>query len=150
MRRILLTTEGSECSSDAIRQFVGLLGGGELEIAVLSVIPLASMPDDHPAASLHYQRQAEVAQEALDHALTDLSDAGYRACGEVRVGEPATTILEAAHARHTDLIVMGTHGRKGLSRLLQGSVAETVLHGAPCGVLIFPFDPQRHVAVATA
>ncbi|HEY9722468.1 MAG TPA: universal stress protein [Oscillatoriaceae cyanobacterium] len=142
MRRILIATEGSECSSDAIRRFIGLLGG-EIELVVLSVIPLANEPDDHPAAAVHYQRQAELAQEALDQALTELSRAGYKAFGEVRVGEPAGVILDAAQLGHTDLIVMGTHGRKGLARLLKGSVAETVLHEAPCGVLIYPFEPQR-------
>jgi nucleotide-binding universal stress UspA family protein len=51
-------------------------------------------------------------------------------------GDPATEILQVAQARLCDLIVMGTHGRTGLSRLLVGSVAETVLRHAPCPVLL--------------
>jgi nucleotide-binding universal stress UspA family protein len=51
-------------------------------------------------------------------------------------GDPATEILHTAGEIHADLIVMGTHGRTGLSRLLMGSVAEQVMRQAPCPVLI--------------
>jgi nucleotide-binding universal stress UspA family protein len=50
-------------------------------------------------------------------------------------GDPATAILRAARDNHCDLIVMGTHGRTGLRRLLMGSVAEQVVRKAPCLVL---------------
>lgn len=51
-------------------------------------------------------------------------------------GDPATEIVHAAREWPADVIVMGTHGRDGLSRLLQGSVAESVLRHAPCPVLV--------------
>jgi nucleotide-binding universal stress UspA family protein len=50
-------------------------------------------------------------------------------------GEPATQILEVARDCRCDLIVMGTHGRRGLNRLLMGSVAEQVMRKAPCPVV---------------
>jgi nucleotide-binding universal stress UspA family protein len=50
-------------------------------------------------------------------------------------GEPGEEIVRLAQERHCDLIVMGTHGRTGLSRLLMGSVAERVVRKAPCPVL---------------
>jgi nucleotide-binding universal stress UspA family protein len=50
-------------------------------------------------------------------------------------GEPGEEILRLAKERHCDLIVMGTHGRTGLGRLLMGSVAERVVRKAPCPVL---------------
>src|SRR5688500_15662252 len=52
--------------------------------------------------------------------------------GEVHLGYPATKIVETAAAAKCDLIVMGTHGRTGLSHLLVGSVAEKVIRLAPC------------------
>ena len=55
---------------------------------------------------------------------------------QVSDGDPATEILHMAHEMNCDLIVMGTHGRKGLSRLLMGSVAEEVLRKAQCPVLV--------------
>jgi nucleotide-binding universal stress UspA family protein len=51
-------------------------------------------------------------------------------------GDPAEAILRHAEATQADLVVMGTHGRTGLARLLMGSVAERVLRGAPCSVLV--------------
>src|SRR5262245_37856393 len=52
------------------------------------------------------------------------------------VGDPAEQILRRADEEGADLIVLGTHGRTGLARLLMGSVAETVLGGASCSVLV--------------
>jgi nucleotide-binding universal stress UspA family protein len=51
-------------------------------------------------------------------------------------GDPAEEIINYAAEASIDLIVMGTHGRTGLERLLMGSVAEKVLRGAPCSVLV--------------
>jgi universal stress protein A len=53
----------------------------------------------------------------------------------VEVGDPRDTIIAAADALRADLIVMGTHGRRGLSRVMMGSVAEDVIRHAPCPVL---------------
>jgi nucleotide-binding universal stress UspA family protein len=51
-------------------------------------------------------------------------------------GDPATEILRCARDAGADLIVMGTHGRTGIQRLLMGSVAEQVMRKAPCSVLV--------------
>lgn len=51
------------------------------------------------------------------------------------MGKPADVIAEVATRLHADLIVMVTHGRRGLARLVEGSVAEKVLRNAPCPVL---------------
>ncbi len=53
----------------------------------------------------------------------------------VRVGDPRDVIDAVATELHADLIIMGTHGRRGLSRLVLGSVAEAVVRSAPCSVL---------------
>jgi universal stress protein A len=52
-------------------------------------------------------------------------------------GDPSTAIAKLAEEEHADLIVMGTHGRTGLTRLLMGSVAEAVVRRAPCPVLTY-------------
>ncbi len=56
--------------------------------------------------------------------------------GTVEVGDPRDTIVGTAEAVKADLIVMGTHGRRGLSRVMMGSVAEDVVRHAPCPVLV--------------
>jgi nucleotide-binding universal stress UspA family protein len=64
-----------------------------------------------------------------------LPDAGVEVEYRVAEGEPATEIIRLARDVGANLIVMGTHGRTGLGRLLLGSVAEAVLRRAPCPVL---------------
>jgi nucleotide-binding universal stress UspA family protein len=54
------------------------------------------------------------------------------------VGDPAQIIISTASRRRVDAIVMSTHGRSGVSRLLMGSCTEKVLRGAPCPVLVIP------------
>ena len=53
----------------------------------------------------------------------------------LRAGEPADQIIRAARSEKADLIVMGTHGRRGLTRLFMGSVAQRVVGLAPCAVV---------------
>ena len=54
----------------------------------------------------------------------------------MKIGEPYNLIISAAKAKKADLIVMGSHGRRGLSRLLMGSVTERVIGHAKCAVLV--------------
>jgi len=54
---------------------------------------------------------------------------------KLMIGDPAEAIVQLAESDQVDLIVMGTHGRTGLTRLLMGSVAEAVVRRAPCPVL---------------
>jgi len=76
----------------------------------------------------------------------------------VRAGEPAPGIVAEAAEWGADLVVLGTHGRRGAARWLLGSVAETVLRTAPCSVLVvppmrMPYAPpsgRRHASVAPA
>jgi nucleotide-binding universal stress UspA family protein len=72
----------------------------------------------------------------LDEQLTedDRTELGGRAIVETS-DDPAATIIDYANAAAIDLIVMGTHGRTGISHLLDGSVAERVVRAAPCPVL---------------
>jgi nucleotide-binding universal stress UspA family protein len=69
----------------------------------------------------------------------------------VAKGRPAAAILAEAEARHCDLIALATHGRRGLSRLFLGSVADKVVRGATAPVLLFrPMAPVREDTCAAA
>jgi nucleotide-binding universal stress UspA family protein len=72
-------------------------------------------------------------QAALDKLAAPLREAGGTAM--VRVGDARDVIIQAAEEVHADLIIIGTHGRRGLSRALLGSVAESVVRSAPVPVL---------------
>jgi universal stress protein A len=58
-------------------------------------------------------------------------------------GDPASAIVKLAEDEQVDLIVMGTHGRTGLSRLLMGSVAESVVRRAPCPVVTYKTHAKK-------
>ena len=85
-----------------------------------------------------------------------LADAAARAEPDVPVsvagtgGDPAEEILRYASRQPVDLIVVGTHGRTGVSRLLLGSVAERVVRGAGCPVLVVPVPHASVVPAATS
>jgi nucleotide-binding universal stress UspA family protein len=81
---------------------------------------------------------------ALRHDLTEqlrtdageIASAGVPATSEMRIGNPVHEILDAATAFDAGLIVVGTHGRHGLTRLALGSVSRGIVHGAHCSVLV--------------
>jgi nucleotide-binding universal stress UspA family protein len=74
-------------------------------------------------------------QKQLDRVLARARKAGARARGLLLEGMPSSEITRAAKAQHAGVIVMGTHGRTGFSRLLLGSVAERVVGTAHCPVM---------------
>jgi nucleotide-binding universal stress UspA family protein len=84
----------------------------------------------------------EVLAEMAERQLEDLpiADEGLRTEKLIREGDPATMILDVACEMDADLIVLGTHGRRGLSRFFFGSVAEQVVRKADCPVLTVRSD----------
>lgn len=75
------------------------------------------------------------AKEQLRRCVPMIAGVRFGVFRHVLVGNPAVEIVEMAHERASDLVVMGTAGRSGLSHLLAGSVAERVVRTAPCPVL---------------
>jgi nucleotide-binding universal stress UspA family protein len=90
----------------------------------------------------------EYDRENLEKQLRRLqpSDPAVRVEHRLVAGDPVAEILRAAQEQSCDLIVMGTHGRTGLGRLLMGSVAEQVVRRAPCLVLTLKSPTAGQVA----
>ncbi len=76
------------------------------------------------------------AERRMRLCLESLEKEGLTATGEVLIGGPSHVIIEQAEALNADLLVMGTHGRTGITHLLIGSVAERVIRHAPCPVFV--------------
>jgi len=89
-------------------------------------------------------------KERLRHVGAERSDVRIEHCLEE--GDPVTEILRVAQESNVDLIVMGTHGRRGLRRLLMGSVAEQVVRKSMCPVLTVktPFPARSSVGRSVA
>jgi nucleotide-binding universal stress UspA family protein len=145
--KLLLATDGSECSVKAVYSVANRPWPAHSEIRILSVvqlvtpeIPSATAPlcSPYPTSLLEeIWKEARVrAQEAVADARKTLRAVGLKVCdcNATPVGEPREFILDEAKAWGADLIVLGSHGRHGLERLIMGSVAETVSIYAPCSV----------------
>jgi nucleotide-binding universal stress UspA family protein len=88
-----------------------------------------------PFAVEYEERMLADAQKKMSNLLEDNREKAPGCTGEVIVGDPVDTIVKTAKEKEADLIIIGTHGTKGLEKILLGSVAERVLKRAPCPVL---------------
>lgn len=89
--------------------------------------------------------ERERARRYLEGVQRKLARRNVRSEVLVRTGDPAAEILTCARARRAGLILMSTHGRRGIRRALMGSVAETVLRGATIPILLVPPQGRRRI-----
>jgi len=82
------------------------------------------------------QGQLKQARESVARIAEILRKAGFKAESRVAENEIRTEILNVAEDWHADVIVLGSHGEKGLKKFLMGSVAESIAHHAHCSVQI--------------
>ena len=136
-KRILVATDFSRCSQAALDYAVDLAKAthGEVTLLHVSGVPGYVLPDGSvfllDAASVDKIEASIQGQLALEKRRT-----GAAMETVSTQGAPAPSIVSYASDDGSDLIVIGTHGRSGLRRLLLGSVAERVLRTAPCPVLV--------------
>lgn len=144
IRRILHPTDFSELCHPAFELACALARdfGAELIVCHVSPPPVTGITDGVVV---------EIPTGAAEYTMAQLKgitlkDANMKIRHELVRGDPATEIVRLANDNKADLIVMGSHGRSGLSRLLLGSVAEKVLRTAPCPVLTVktPFQVSLH------
>jgi nucleotide-binding universal stress UspA family protein len=132
IKTILHPTDFSEPSDSAFRLACGLARDHGSRLVVLHVVP--------PPQS-HGEEVARRQGAGYHHDLWEMlervrpEDAAVAVERRLEDGLPAETILRVAREEKADLIVLGTQGRTGLSRLVLGSVAEHVVRHAPCPVL---------------
>jgi nucleotide-binding universal stress UspA family protein len=139
LRRVLLPVGGEEDAEAALRFFGKRPFPDSVEVHVLSVVPLSDplWPLEAVRREALVQQQIEAAGCFVRETSRRLEEVGYRTVGATGLGWPAETILQEAVSRQADLVVMGSHSRKGVKRLLLGSVSHAVLHHAKTSVLLF-------------
>jgi nucleotide-binding universal stress UspA family protein len=132
--RVLLATDGSEHSEEAVRAVAERPWPKHTEVKVMSMInPVVYSLEE---LGLYKGGRTERAHRAINGAARVLTGAGLRVTAEVVAGRPARRIVRAAREMRADLIVVGTEDRGGLNRLLGGSVSEEVAGAAHCSVTI--------------
>jgi len=134
--KILVPTDGSEYTKPAIKQAVELakMSGGELTaLYVLDQTVLTNMPMDTAVMNVYKTLEKE-GQDAVNYVMALAEEAGVKATLSVKEGTPVKVILD--ESANYDVIVMGTLGRTGMSKLLMGSVAERVVRAASCPVMV--------------
>lgn len=147
--RILLATDGSECSNAAAQSIAQRPWAAGTEFRILSVVepsaPLLRPPYfSHEMMEELRGKDMQRAQEAVASAEYILDGAGIKASSTVAVpaATPKELILSEAAEWGAELIVVGSHGRRGVNRLLLGSVSEAVALHAQCSVEIIRHTKQ--------
>lgn len=132
-RRILLAADGSPCSRNAARKAIELAGdfGGAMK-----VVHVIDVPPEYYLHESVMKGMAEKAKTELETIRQWAAERELKPETVIRHGENYQGVIDTAREDQSDLIVIGSCGRSGISRLLMGSVVERVLAHAPCPVLV--------------
>jgi nucleotide-binding universal stress UspA family protein len=156
--RILLPIDTSDCSDAAMQTVIRQFRPDQTEVRVMHAV---EWPKELPTY-LAFAEGPSAARDILDARSDQMDDgralvsrtaeqlksAGFATSMDVRDGNATDMILESAADWRPDVIVIGSHGRKGIGRLLLGSVAEHVMRHAPCAVEVVRPAPQTALGVA--
>jgi nucleotide-binding universal stress UspA family protein len=143
--KILLAVDDSRFSDAALEAVIAQAPPRDTEVMVLHVVePITLAPPPQMSSSYAPELEARVkeGQELVERQVQKLHAAGFKAHGAVETGDIRGKILDAAAELGADLIVLGSHGRKGVQRFLLGSVAENVARHAQCSVEIVRIPNQ--------
>lgn len=144
--KILLATDGTtygEAATEMLGKFS--LNDGD-EINVVSVVDMALplgidiyggyLPDTSALETAARENAEKVVQAATAKLRGIFGDKSVKFLSDVLFGSPDSRIVETAEETGADLIIIGSHGYKQWERLLLGSVSDSVVHHAPCSVLV--------------
>lgn len=153
-KTILVPTDFGEASEHAVEYALELAKAVGSEVVLMHAfeIPAVGFPDGALVATADMtNRVIEGAQIGLDRQVSQYEGRGVEMRSIIKQGDAWRSVISAAEEVGADLIVMGTHGRRGLPRALLGSVAEKVVRTAHCPVLTvhkgdFEHDASHDIA----
>jgi len=135
--KILISLDGSMYSDTALEQAISLGRICNSTIYAITVIDL--YPEQMEVAPALVEKMSQDGRETLEKAKKKIEAENIPCETIVHMGgQPHEFIVQEAKDRSIDLIVMGTHGRTGLKKLIMGSVVQKVIGNAPCSVLVVP------------
>jgi nucleotide-binding universal stress UspA family protein len=140
-KSIVVAADGSKYSHAAASEAIGLAKQNKGELTVISVVPSEFItPTDIDMTVTHKEHISDKQMLEAEKNVKAVKEAAQREGVAVKAfvmnGRPAEAIIEIAKDRDADLIILGSHGRTGLEKLLMGSVAERVIVLASCAVLV--------------
>ena len=154
--KILLAVDESPCSDAAVHSLATYVRPAFTEVLVVHAV---EWPDDLPPYLTFSEGTVAVgdvmarhdalnahARALVERVAETLRTMGFKASTSVVTGHAEGAILQAAREWKPDLIVLGSHGRRGIDRLLLGSVAEGVMRHATCSVEVVRQAPVRKSA----
>lgn len=140
-QRIMVAVDGSETAERGLNEAIAFAVNQKAKLAIVYVIDLVVIYEFGEPSINYINSTREFARDTIERARQAALAAGI----EPEIQSPeiytsgyhvADTIAELARNWHADLLVVGTHGRRGATRLLLGSVAERVVRVAPCPLLL--------------
>ncbi|HVL66943.1 MAG TPA: universal stress protein [Vicinamibacterales bacterium] len=149
VKHILVTTDFSPASQEAVHYACELAVSLGAKLHVLHVLenpfaPGAFMEMYSPPPAGYFTDLAAEAGARLQASLTEEERRASDARLTTRLGVPSSEILDRLHEEPAiDLVVMATHGRGGVARLVMGSVADKIVRAAPCPVLTLREHPLK-------
>jgi nucleotide-binding universal stress UspA family protein len=140
-KRIMVAVDGSDTAERGLQEALALARDQKARLAIAHVIDIVVVNGAEDFSETYMDNLRDFARETLEKARKSAQAAGIEA--EVQSPEIVTSgyhvadkIAELARDWKADLLVVGTHGRRGVSRLLLGSVAERIVRMAPCALLL--------------
>ncbi|MBI5953810.1 MAG: universal stress protein [Chloroflexi bacterium] len=138
-KKILVPLDGSPLAEAVLPHAEALAKseGAELILLRVAVTPARYLFAHNPAEGNNVIHMIEKeAEDYMKDEVAKLQNEGIKVTGITRDGTPPKEILEVAEETHADVIAMSTHGRVGIQRLLQGSIAEEVVHASHIPVML--------------
>lgn len=134
--RILVPLDGSSPANDALAYALEQFGDADI-VALYVMDPVDGATAWGPGSADDWLTTAERRSETvLENATESAADVSREITTDSAVGRPAKTIVEYVEENDIDHVVIGSHGRDGIARVLLGSVAETVVRRAPVPVTV--------------
>jgi len=151
MQKLLVATDGSIFSESAIREAINLARTCSSKLIAVSVVKTS--PEFEDLVPQVFEKAEKEVREHLESVRSRASREGIDCKIVVHRGEkPFHDIVNVAEKNQVDMIIIGTHGRTGLKRLMMGSVTAKVIGHAPCNVLVVPLHTKvecRKILAAT-
>jgi len=140
--KILIGVDGSPYSKAAVERLATFPVPKDAEVLIVSAAPTAALAyavGEPPAASYApqlFEDELKLHQEIATRFERQVREHGFKTRSIVQQGDPRQVLIDTAKNERVNLIVVGSHGRTGMTKLIMGSVANHVVTHAPCDVLV--------------